>query len=117
MILSRVTCRLSCSIGKDSMNCKMRELYIQQNALQMNGIKSSTHGWEFDMTIRIEYPADGPISTQQMLNLGYRLFNETVGPLAVRLVRVAQNTAVHIVLYRGLDNKITESINIEETGG
>ncbi len=84
----------------------------------MTGIKSSMYGWEFNsMPIRIDYPADGVISTQQMLNLGYRLFNETTGPLTVRLVRRAEKTAVHIVLYRGSDGKITESINVEETGG
>jgi hypothetical protein len=70
------------------------------------------------MTVRIEYTSDDGISTQQALNLAYRLFNETTGPLMVRVVRKAKSTAAHIVLVRpDTGAPITESINIEETGG
>lgn len=84
----------------------------------MNGTNNSTHGWEFDMTIKITYDANGPVSTQQMLNLAYRLFNETPGSLVVRLDRIAQSTVVSIVLLRSASNgPISESINVIETGG
>lgn len=70
------------------------------------------------MTIKITYDANGPVSTQQMLNLAYRLFNETPGSLVVRLDRIAQSTVVSIVLLRsGSNGPISESINVIETGG
>lgn len=67
------------------------------------------------MTVKITYPATGPISTQQMLNLAYRMFNETPGPLVIHLSRVGQSATVHIVLLRAVaGGPISESINIEE---
>ena len=66
-------------------------------------------------TVTIIYNAGHIISTQQMLNLAYRMFNETVGQLVVHLQRDAGHTVVHIILIRhATGGPISESINIEE---
>lgn len=70
------------------------------------------------MTIKLTYASTDPVSTQQMLNLAYRLFSETPGPLVVRLDRIASGTVVSIVLLRAVTSgPISESINVIESGG
>lgn len=67
------------------------------------------------MTVRIEYTPDAQVSTQQMLNLAYRIFNETTGALTVTLVRKAQNKNVVITLLRMHSGGIiSESITSED---
>lgn len=70
------------------------------------------------MTIKLTYASTDPVSTQQMLNLAYRLFSETPGPLVVRLDRIAESKTVSIILLRAATNgPISESINLIEAGG
>ena len=70
------------------------------------------------MTIKFTYASTDPVSTQQMLNLAYRLFSETPGPLVVRLDRIAESKTVSIILLRAATHgPISESINLIEAGG